>query len=961
MSELFAVDVSEDFITTVVSHVEERLRDEERITVLFPNRRAVRFFEKHLRSPLLLRVKAAALEDFAKETVYTLSDRPPTYQLEVDRYFMLHDILKEHSQLYHRLGGSVEHVFPWCLHLSNLFDEFDQHLITSVAPLQYIEEVVQEAREILLSLDTLYESYRRIMDEKNLTYQGDIYRRLAVLKDELSGSFVLAGFSLLTEAQKTVFLHLFKHHKAAVFFHTDLMERHPVTNPYRLYDTWMDGSFWGVKPVNVKSDTSAVKTPEIYFYESFDTHAEAQQVLKVMNQVLKATGPVTSPLDVGIILPDSQSLFPVLYALEPLDTPRNVTLGFPFERSVFYRLLDTLTELVLTQHEERGFYHASLLKFLAHPFVQTLRVNGVPFEKTAMKLQQMIISRNLSFVRLDALKKSTGLSENDLLLCKWVNDKLLIPFTSAKTLEEAGNVLTRMIRALRDSLSQENEELERQMVQNLLDKILPNLSLAQSSRRDFSSPKVLSRIIKHLVRPLHIPFEGNPLEGIQVMGMLESRLLSFSHLLVLDTNEGILPQGLKVDPLFPPSLNPLVGLPSLKMRESLFQYTFFRLVDSSEDVHIFYQNGISGEEKRIRSRFAEQLLLEKELKLGTRDNQATVKDLETSLIEPATFEIPTLIRPPSERPGFYGAKLEKHLSRMLSPTFLDEYLTCPHRFYLKRILGMAEEDTIEVSQSAPDVGRMVHRILQESFSEFIGTPLTQDALKKIRNTALKKTIPYIQRDFSSLSPLRTKLLIHLTTFRLNTFFTYSEVDLARYHSLRIVGVEKPLEAHLKGYHLYGKVDRIDEILETADAPRRWRIIDYKTGTSAKAPTKKLSEFLKSFDFSDYSLNALPDLKRYLHSIQLPMYLYLFKKTISPREQDRCEATLYQLGTADGNIASETFQEGSLPMDKIAALILYLIEHMRSNKSMAPYDLSSCSYCPYLKVCKHTTRAKGTAE
>jgi len=92
-----------------------------------------------------------------------------------------------------------------------------------------------------------------------------------------------------------------------------------------------------------------------------------------------------------------------------------------------------------------------------------------------------------------------------------------------------------------------------------------------------------------------------------------------------------------------------------------------------------------------------------------------------------------------------------------------------------------------------------------------------------------------------------------------------------------------------------------------------------------------------------------------------MYLYLFKKTISPREQDRCEATLYQLGTADGNIASETFQEGSLPMDKIAALILYLIEHMRSNKSMAPYDLSSCSYCPYLKVCKHTTRAKGTAE
>ena len=961
MSELFAVDVSEDFIASVVSQVEKRLGSEERITVLFPNRRAVRFFEKRLPSPLLLRVKAAALEDFAKEAVYALSDPPPTFQLEIDRYFTLHDILKEHSQLYQRLGGSVEHVFPWCLHLSDLFDEFDQHLIPSVAPLQYIEEVVQEAREILLSLDTLYAAYRRIMDEKNLTYRGDIYRRLAARKDELSGSFVLAGFSLLTEAQKTVFLYLFKHRKTTVLFHTDLRGRHPVTNPYRLYDTWMDGSFWGVKPVSVENDTSAAKTPDIHFYESFDTHAEAQQVLKVMNQVLRATGSVTSPLHVGIILPDSQSLFPVLYALEPIDTPRNVTLGFPFERSVFYRLLDTLTELVLTRHEKRGFYHASLLKFLAHPFIQSLRVNGVPFERTAMKLQQTIISRNLSFVRLDDLEKSTELPENDLLLCKWMNDNLLIPFTSAKTLEEAGKVLTRMIRALRDGLSQENEELERQMVQNLLDKILPNFSLARSSRRDLSSPKVLSRIIKHLVRPLHIPFEGNPLEGIQIMGMLESRLLSFSHLLVLDANEGILPQGIKLDPLFPPSLNPLVGLPSLKMRESLFQYTFFRLVDSSGDVHIFYQNGVSGEEKRIRSRFAEQLLLEKELKLGTENRQATIKGLEASLIESATFEIPTLTKPPSKRPAFYGAKLEKYLSGSISPTLLDEYLTCPHRFYLKRILNMAEESTIEVSQSAPDVGKMVHQILQESFSESLGIPLTQEALKKIRTAALEKVTPYINRDFSSLSPLRAKLLIHLTTFRLNTFFSYSERDLARYHSLRIVGVEKPLETRLGGYHLYGKVDRIDEIIETADASPRWRIIDYKTGTSTKAPAKNLSEFLKSFDFSDYSLNALPTLKRYLRSIQLPLYLYLFKKTVPYHSQGHCEATLYLLGTADGNIASETFQEDSLPMDKIAALILYLVEHMRFNESMAPYDLSFCSYCPYLKVCKHTTRVKGISE
>ena len=222
VSELYAVDVSVDFIDAVASHVEGRLRDEDHLAVLFPNRRAVRFFERRLASPLLLRVTATALEDFAKEAVYAHADPPPNYQLDIDRYFMIYDILRAHPTLYQRLGGSMEHVFPWCAHLSNLFDEFDQHLIASVTPLQYMESVIPEAREILANLDVLYRDYRQVMREQNLTFYGDIFRRLNGLKEELSGSFVLAGFALLTGAQKSFFLHLFRNHDTSVFFHTDL-------------------------------------------------------------------------------------------------------------------------------------------------------------------------------------------------------------------------------------------------------------------------------------------------------------------------------------------------------------------------------------------------------------------------------------------------------------------------------------------------------------------------------------------------------------------------------------------------------------------------------------------------------------------------------------------------------------------------------------------------------------------
>ncbi len=571
MSELFAVDVAHDFISAIVSHVKKRLSRGSRLTVLFPNRRAVRFFENRLASSAQLRVSAAALEDFAREAVYTLSGSPPVFQCDIDRFFTLHDLLRTHPGLYQRLGGTLERVFPWCIHLSNLFDELDQNLIASVSPLPYIDEVVPEAREILQSLDTIYRDYRHVMDEQNLTYHGDIFRRLNALRDRLEGSFVLAGFALLTEAQKSIFLHLFRHRETAVFFHTDLVGRHPVTNPYRLYDSWQDGTFWGVRPTEHRDATGGSSRPHVTFYESFDTHAETAQLLDALKKSRDLDGPVSSPLDTGVILPDTQTLFPVLYALAGRDDPMNVTLGFPFEKSVFSRLLDTLTELTLTHDNARGFYHAPLLKFLAHPLTRALEVGTHPFRESAERLRMTIVERNLSFVDFNTLPPSPTFTAGDLELSQLLNKEILTPFVKAKNLNEAGEVLTRLIHSFKDTLSHDLEaELERQMVQNFLDRVLPNLVLSRSAKRDLGSPRVLCKVLRHLVAPIHIPFEGNPLEGLQVMGMLESRLLNFTHLFILDVNEGILPKGTKTDPLLPPALNPLVGLLSLQMRETIF-------------------------------------------------------------------------------------------------------------------------------------------------------------------------------------------------------------------------------------------------------------------------------------------------------------------------------------------------------------------------------------------------------
>ncbi len=962
MSEILAVDVSTDFIGAVADHVRKRFeKGTQHLTVLFPNRRAVRFFEARLVSPLLLDIEVYALEDYALKTVSALSVPPPAFQMDMDRYFMLHDILQHHPFLYQHLGGSVEHVFPWCIHLSNLFDEFDRHLISTVAPLQYIEEVVPQAREILLHLDTLYKGYRENMERANLTYHGDIFRRLNSLKESLTGTFILAGFSLLTRAQKAFFTYLLKNRETTILFHTDLTGRHKGINPYRIYTSWMNSTYWGEKPAPYPAKLREPPPSRTVFFESFDSHAEAHQLVDTLQRVLDKTRPIRSPLEVGVVLPDSQALFPVIYPLTSLETPMNVTLGFPFERSVFYTLLLTLINLVLTRHATRGFYHIPFVSFLSHPFIQSLVIDGTPFAETSRRLQDEIIRHNLPFIKLDDLKNTTDLSIPDLKLCEKLHARILLPFSRARTMFEAGEVLERLIRGFKEAVSSDPDfMLERQMIQNFLDKVMPHFTLAKTSKRRLPSPEILCRTLRHLLIPLHIPFEGNPLEGLQIMGMLESRLLNFTHLFVLDVNEGILPRPMKIDPLLPPSLHPLIGLPSVKEREALFQYHFFRLVDSSKNAYIFFQKGETGEDKKIRSRFVEQLLLEVEIKQSKRKQTGDIDRLETSLIHTFPLQIPPFPKPEVPRkPSFFNVRLEKCLTGGISPTLLDEYLHCPYRFYLHRILNMEEETIVQEQQDPLNVGKIIHGILQHAFMDCIGTNLTRPLLKKTLQKTLNQIAPSLRTTFPTLSPLRIRLLEHLVHHRINAFFTYAEKDLETYHDIRIIDIEKTMTAELEGYVLKGKADRIDAIHETPDSPQSFRIIDYKTGQSARTPSKDFLKFFKNFDLSDYTGKALSDLRKRLGSIQLPLYTYLFKKTSPLNGAAGVDAILLTLGKAGGNIASKPYHGERIPSEIIETLMLYLIHHMRHSERLIPIDSSHCPYCPYIKVCKHTLHSKAS--
>ncbi len=184
--EVIAVDVSINFVDFISKEVESLAGKNKDITVIFPNIRPLRFVEKNLSLKSLLNVQVFSMGDFVRDVVINNSDNPPVIQDEIDRLIMILKILKSNRQLYKKLGNEDSVVFPWVRRLSSLFSEIDTQLIENVKDFEYFDQTVEEARLLLENLNSLYLSYRNEVEEKNISYGGDLYKRCVdILNSEI--------------------------------------------------------------------------------------------------------------------------------------------------------------------------------------------------------------------------------------------------------------------------------------------------------------------------------------------------------------------------------------------------------------------------------------------------------------------------------------------------------------------------------------------------------------------------------------------------------------------------------------------------------------------------------------------------------------------------------------------------------------------------------------------------------
>lgn len=747
-------------------------------------------------------------------------------------------------------------------------------------------------------LSTIYrEFYGRIRD-LGFSTRAKMYVDLSGI-DDLDGrmdfeKIIFAGFFALTEAETKIL---------------SLISR-------------KDGFFVVFKEEGYPLDGKR----DIFFYSASQIHEE----VRIVGEILRRADSIE---DTVIVLPRTETLFPLLrQGISFLDERvYNVSLGYPLWRTPIFSFFMTLFALI-EKAEGNKVYTEDYLKFLEHPYIMSMEFKGSSekgrelIEETWNKLrknypQTFLDLKNLEESLPHNLIKEIGefeAKEDDLEShIRFIHDSFIRPFLQISNIAQFFEKCKDVLLLLYERSSARYHPL---FYPYALAYFREFERISRSLLKDRSFERVSSyvNIFKRLISSFYFPFEGDPGSPLQILGFLETRNLKFKRAIILDANEGSLPE-LKEDYLLPNSVRKALNLPSSKERETLVGYYLNNLICGASEVHLIYLE----RDDVIRSRFIERLIWDIEKKgVNPLDDKLLVRRL---LME---VDLSNRLPPPRDKSHEILALLE---SISLSPTAIDDYIECGIRFYLKYVLGMRPSDL-----DLFEVGTFVHLALKEFFSRKLGRilkdkseePLIEGIVEKIFSSRYGTTIDG-----------RVYLLKRQVMRRLKETIDFI-YGFASLESLRVHSVEEYVEGEYLGRIFSFRIDLMLEGKESL------KIIDFKTSSEERR-----------FIFGKGSLKDFEEgLIHKLPSIQIPLYILLYAKMMN-LDPEKIKGYYILLGKkrlgADSIV--DPFRE--IGIDDGLSLSKRVVEKVIGELSdpKTPFyppkePKSSCEFCQFKVVC-----------
>ena len=960
---------------TVEDIIKKFGNDLENIQIIFPNKRTGYFFQnvfaktinKTVWSPKTYTIQSyiAKLSRIQKvdkiALIFILYDSfkaiNSEFNMKFDAFFGLGELILNDFNEVDSYLVDVDQIFTNIKNIHEIDQKYGDLTEEQIAIIkQYwlnfsVEDMSHEKAKFIELWNILPAVYKHFTDYlliKNLAYEGLIYRSIdnlvtsGNLKEENEISLFI-GFNALNAAQKKLFKYLKSQGKAYFYWDTDTYYHN---NPIQEAGDFLRVNFEVLGEPKEKIQVN-FSTPgkKINLFGIPGNVGQAKVITKILKKLDNWEQIKDKPDKTVIVLTDESMLFPVLHSLPEEIKTFNITMGYPLNDTALFSLIMYFLRIQQTMDKQTdgksALYYKEVVAILNHPYIYPAH------QETAQVIIDTINKQQLNYV-----------GPNLLLEHKEKLYELI--FTSVSDENQAGGLLTKLLNILFivfNKLPKEKKGSveEEYIYQTYITVKRLNEVIERHAQNIVLNKEITTQILKQLLQSVRVPFESQSTDGMQIMGLIETRNVDFENVILLNANEGILPNLNRAPSLISESMRHAFGLPVLKYQDAIFAYFFYRLLQRAKNINIVYNNlsgtSLSGE----LSRFVQQIKLEsgiefQEYQLGQHLETANKheiiikKDKKVQAILSEYFV------------DNNGSK------KRLTATALDSYISCSLKFYFRYISRIKETDKVEEDFSPIDLGIIIHSVMESVYKSIINRNNSALIQQKNIKSAYDLIEGFITEAFKeyygkSNSPnfrFTGNLLVikEVINKYIKTILKVDEkqtpfeiVQLEEDHSFQTTfsfnhaGEEK--QVGLKG--IIDRIDKKDGI---------YRLIDYKTGKAEK-------------DFSDFFQLFQPLISKRKKAIfQLFIYGILFKKhedfngkssipgiyDLRNMHKADFDASIY-FGTSKNRTIINDHNFNSFIEDFETHLSEKLTELFNPDIPFIQTEFEeNCTYCPYKAIC-----------
>jgi hypothetical protein len=830
------------------------------LIVILPNKRAKVFLLEELRThteQTLFAPEIISIEDFVQEVsqIRTID----TIELLFEFYTVYKSLPPAEKQ-----HDDFESFANWAKTLLQDFNEIDRYLLKPSHVFSYLKDIEDikhwsvdiEKRTALIEkylkfwalLPKYYETFYKHLLQKGIGYQGLIYREAVQNLNHFSKTiahkkYLFAGFNALNAAEEKIVQHLLACGQAEIIWDIDQVFMNDYQHDAGLFlrrfkRTW---DYYKTNPFDcIATDYTLAK--KIQVIGTPKTIGQAKIAGKLVEKIMQE-----NPDDINktaVVLGEESLLLPLLHSLPKSIQALNITMGYSAKNNPAQLLLAKLFKLHIHALKRNPnsyvFYYKDLMDILTHPLVE-------PYSNTSA-LAKIINQNNYTFITHKRVLELQGDGDqlSELLFQQW----------NAKPMVILQN-LSAILLLIKENLASETQEekITNAFVYSVF-KVVNKMMTYYTNHDEIDDLNTLFAIYKQVIDAAEVSFEGEPLSGLQLMGVLESRVLDFENVIITSMNEGKFPSGKAFNSFIPYDVKRELGLPTFKEKDAIYTFHFYHLLQRAKNIYLLYNTESEGLDGGEKSRFITQLEIEKQ------SAHELTQQIYSSEVPQKAYELMVV-----EKSESVMLRLAEIAEKGFSPSALTSYIRNPIQFYFQKIIRIGQVDEVEENIAVNTLGTIIHETLLELYKPFINQILKVEDIKglfpKIELEVLNQfKLIYKEGD---IQKGRNLLVFEVAKRNIFNFLNVELKSLEEGVEVKILFLETRFERIFKHPELPfpvligGEVDRIEERNGII------RIIDYKTGK-----VEASSVTLKTWD------NLVTQIKND-KIIQILAYAFMFEK------------------------------------------------------------------------------------